>query len=195
MGLSAGLSPGPLFTLVVSQSVRHGAREGMKVAVVPLLSDLPVIAVSMFLLTRAVDFRPALGVLSVSGALYLFFLTWESFRPGPPDAAIGVDEPHSIRKGLAVNLMSPYPYLFWVTVGGPMMLRGWSTGLATAAAFVVAFYACLVGSKIALAWVSGRSARLIGGKGYRLLMRVLGVCLAVFAGLLLKEGLTLLGVL
>ncbi len=195
MGLSAGLSPGPLFALVVSQSVRHGAREGMKVAVVPLLSDLPLILASVFLLTRFRNLKPALGVVSIAGALFLFHLAFESIGSAPPDGPIGEDEAHSIRKGLLVNILSPYPYLFWVMVGGPMILKGWSDCPSSALAFVTAFYACLVGSKLALAAIAGRSGMRVAGKGYVLLMRILGGSLALFAVLLLKEGAGLLGLL
>ena len=42
-GLSAGFSPGPLMALVISQTLKHGIREGAKVAVAPLITDLPII--------------------------------------------------------------------------------------------------------------------------------------------------------
>lgn len=195
LGLSAGVSPGPLFALVVSQSVRHGAREGMKVAVVPLLTDLPVILGTVFLLSRVGDFKPALGAVSVAGALFLLHLAYDSLRTGAPGLEAGADEPRSIRKGLLVNLLSPHPYLFWSTVGAPMLLKGWAESPASAAAFVAGFFGCLVGSKAVLALVSGRSRERLGGRGYVLLMRALGLLLALFALLLLKDGLTLLGML
>ncbi|MEI6633029.1 MAG: hypothetical protein WCP22_04325 [Chlamydiota bacterium] len=50
LGLSAGLSPGPLLALVVSQTLAHGVREGVKVAFVPLVTDLPVILIALFVL-------------------------------------------------------------------------------------------------------------------------------------------------
>ncbi|HRY44622.1 MAG TPA: hypothetical protein P5164_11830, partial [Thermoanaerobaculia bacterium] len=31
--------------------------------------------------------------------------------------------PQSLRKGVIVNLLSPNPYLFWMTVGAPAMRR------------------------------------------------------------------------
>ncbi|NCD26558.1 MAG: hypothetical protein EOL86_13335, partial [Deltaproteobacteria bacterium] len=43
LGLSAGLSPGPLLTLMLSETLRHGVRAGLLVAVAPLISDLPII--------------------------------------------------------------------------------------------------------------------------------------------------------
>ncbi|MDH3383440.1 MAG: LysE family translocator, partial [Deltaproteobacteria bacterium] len=52
LGLSAGFSPGPLLAMVLSQTIRHGAREGIKIAAAPLLTDLPIILVSTFLLAK-----------------------------------------------------------------------------------------------------------------------------------------------
>ena len=37
LGFSAGLSPGPMLTLVLAQTLRHGSREGCKIALTPLL--------------------------------------------------------------------------------------------------------------------------------------------------------------
>ena len=47
-GLSAGFSPGPLMTLVISQTLQHNAREGALVAASPLVTDAPIILISFF---------------------------------------------------------------------------------------------------------------------------------------------------
>lgn len=195
MGVSAGVSPGPLFALVVSQAVRHGSREGMKVAVVPLLTDLPIILATVFLMDRVGDWKPGLGVLSLAGSLFLFRLAYDSFRQAPPDASPCAAAPDSLRKGILANILNPHPYLFWATVGTPMLLKGWGEGGGSAAAFLAGFFGCLVGSKLVLATIADRSRGRIGGRGYLLLMRVLGVLLALFALFLLKDGMALLGLL
>jgi threonine/homoserine/homoserine lactone efflux protein len=41
LGLSAGVTPGPLLALVIAQTLTHGPREGGKVALAPLLTDAP----------------------------------------------------------------------------------------------------------------------------------------------------------
>jgi threonine/homoserine/homoserine lactone efflux protein len=43
-GLSAGLSPGPLMTLVIAETLKRGIPAGIRIAVAPLITDLPIIA-------------------------------------------------------------------------------------------------------------------------------------------------------
>jgi len=46
-GSAGGLSPGPTMTLVVAQTLRHGLREGLKVAIAPLLTDAPIVILAI----------------------------------------------------------------------------------------------------------------------------------------------------
>lgn len=193
LGLSAGFSPGPLFALVLSHTIRHGVREGIRIAVAPLLTDLPIILVSTFLLTKVAGSRAPLGVISLLGGFFLLYMsheTWTARRQEPDTNAAGAK---SLWKGVITNALSPHPYLFWLTVGVPMIIRGWESGPSAAAAFVAGFYGCLVGSKVFLAALTARSKHLLTGNAYRYLMRSLGLILLLFAGLLFRDGLTLLG--
>jgi len=53
----------------------------------------------------------------------------------------------------------------------------------------------LVGSNVLVALMAGRSRDLLAGRPYRVVMRVLAVLLAVFALLLVREGLRHLAVI
>ena len=195
LGLSAGFSPGPLMALVISQTLRHGVREGIKVAAAPLITDLPIILVSTLVLTRLENFRPVLGSISLAGGLFVSYLAWETVRTRQIDPGMVRDEPNSIRTGALVNAFSPHPYLFWLTVGAPMTVKGWASGPGAALAFIAGFEVCLVGAKIALAVITGRSKRLLHGAAYGYLMRALGILLFLFALVLFRDGARQLGLL
>ena len=56
LGLAAGFSPGPLTVLVIGETLRHGLRSGLQVAIAPILTDIPITIVgSKALLARIVD--------------------------------------------------------------------------------------------------------------------------------------------
>jgi threonine/homoserine/homoserine lactone efflux protein len=188
LGLSAGLTPGPMLTLVISQTLRHNVREGMKVALSPLLTDLPIIVLTLWALSRLASFQRIMGLLSMVGGLYVAYLAWECFQ-NREIGAVGIDEkPHSLRKGVLLNLLNPAPYLFWATVGGPLIVQPQAGRIAAAALFLVSFYALLVGSKMTLAWLTGRTRRFLSSRGYTWLMRLMGLLLVGFALLLFKKA-------
>ena len=194
-GLAAGVTPGPLLTLVVTESLRGGARSGMRVAAAPLLTDAPIVLVSVVLLTRVTG-TTILGALALAGALLLAYLAWDSLTVAAPEAAAALEPRRSaLAKGAAVNLLNPHPYLFWLGIGGPTLLGAWQVGAAPAIAFLVAMYACLVGSKMVVAWAVGKGRRLLQSRGYVYLVRALGLALAVFALRFARDGLQHLGVI
>jgi threonine/homoserine/homoserine lactone efflux protein len=191
LGLAGGFTPGPTTTLVVAQTVRFGFREGVHVAIAPLLTDAPIIALSVLLVGQLARFEPALGVVALAGAAFLAYLAVESFRVPDleiPDAKV---QPRSIRKGFLANLLNPHPYLFWFVVGAPTLLKGWAVGAAPAALFVVGLYVCLVGSKVLIAGLVARSRTFLRSRGYVIVNRLLGVTLAVFALLFVRDALIL----
>jgi threonine/homoserine/homoserine lactone efflux protein len=195
LGLSAGLTPGPLLTLVVAQSVRHGAREGMKVALAPFLTDVPTILLSVLVLRRLSRLGPVLGVVSLVGTFFVLYLAWESFSARRVEVTGPDADPKSLRRGMLVNLFNPNVYVFWLTVGGPIILKAWGQTPLAAVGFLVCLLGCLVGCKMTLAVIVGRSRHLLAGRGYLIVMRTLGVLLVLFALLMFRDGLRLLGVL
>ncbi|HMK49024.1 MAG TPA: hypothetical protein VK435_03135, partial [Thermodesulfovibrionales bacterium] len=64
-----------------------------------------------------------------------------------------------------------------------------------ALAFVVSFYVFLVGSKIVMAILIGRSKFLLSGNAYAFIMRFLGLALCGLAMVLFRDGLRLLGII
>lgn len=191
LGLSAGLSPGPMLTLVVSQTLRYGIREGVKVALAPLLTDIPIVMACVLFLYLFADMARALGVISIFGGLYLFYLGLKSLWFKDADLQEDVD-PKSLKKGLMINFLNPAPYLFWTSIGGPLVLKASSTSFVSAAAFIFPFYVLLVGSKIVVAIVSGRSRNLLKSRHYRMILRILGLVLIGFGVLFLRDGINTL---
>lgn len=192
LGLSAGFAPGPLLTLVVSETLRHGAKGGVRVALAPFVTDLPIIALSLFVVSGLSRLQPVLGMISLLGAFFVLYLGWENIRMRGAELPGTAEAPRSLRKGVIVNALSPHPYLFWLTVGAPIAWRALQDDVLSATAFVGSFYALLVGSKIGLAVAVGKSRGFLGGRTYLWTMRVLGILLCLLAVMLLGDGIRLL---
>jgi threonine/homoserine/homoserine lactone efflux protein len=189
LGLGAGLAPGPLLALVVSATLDGGFPAGARIAVAPLLVDAPIVALCLLVLDALPE--AALGWIAVAGGLYVAWLGWEAIarHRGAPAETAATGE---LRRGALVNALSPHPWLFWIGVGGPVVLHAGSA--AAAAAFVVAFYALLVGTKLALAGLVARGRRrLLGTAGLSRALAASGGLLVAAGALLVIEGVGRLG--
>jgi threonine/homoserine/homoserine lactone efflux protein len=192
LGLSAGLSPGPLLALVIVQTLGYSVREGVKVAAAPLLTDLPIVAAALWLTLAASNHPQILAGLTALGAAFLLKCAWDSLRFAGPQDTRPQELPQSLRKGMLANFLNPSPYLFWGAAGAPLLAQCWSAGWHTAAAFLMGFYVCLVGSKVGVAWLTGRLGPLMGSRGYALVMRGMGLVLLAFAALLAHDAIQLI---
>jgi threonine/homoserine/homoserine lactone efflux protein len=177
-----------MLALVLAQTLRHGSREGCKVALTPLITDPPIILITLLVAAKLARTGTLLGIMSIAGALFVLFLAWESFWPPRRALDAPAEPPRSWIKGILTNLLNPHPWLFWLTVGAAMLAQAIRQGWPVAALFLSGFYLLLVGSKIGLALLAGRYRDVLSGNAYRVTMKLLAVLLAIFAVLLFREG-------
>lgn len=189
LGIGAGVAPGPLLAVVIRSTLEGGFAAGAKVACGPLVTDLPIIVLAAVLAASLPE--AALAGLGLVGGMFVLWLGAEALRdvPEPVEAAVGgAPVAGSVRRGALVNVLNPHPWIFWITVGVPI-LGGGST--AQAALFLAAFYLMLIGSKVAVAAALGAGReRLLRGPGYRWALRGSGLLLVVAGALLVAEAIT-----
>ncbi len=192
-GLAGGFSPGPTTTVVVSQTLRFGVLDGIKVAIAPALTDAPIILVAVLLVGQLARFEPVLGIISLLGAVFLLYLAFENLRVRELKIDETKVEPRSISKGFVVNILNPHPYLFWFVVGAPKLLEAAEISWMIAFAFIAGLYVCLIGAKILVAFLVGRSRAFLKSRGYVYVNRILGAVLAGFSIFFLRDGMRFLG--
>jgi threonine/homoserine/homoserine lactone efflux protein len=192
LGLSAGFAPGPLTTLIITESLQHGTKAGLKVSLAPFVTDFPIILFSLFFLATLAEFQHILGAISILGSCLILYMGISNLRLKPVVVQNENKTSRSFFKGIFVHSLSPNPYLFWLTVGGPILHGATSF---SAAEFLFCFYGTLVGIKMGMAILVGRSRHFLSGKAYIWIMRFLGIVLCFLAMILLKDGLKLIGLL
>jgi threonine/homoserine/homoserine lactone efflux protein len=187
LGLGAGVAPGPLLALVIRTTLQDGAGAGIRVAFSPLLTDVPIIALALVLAASLPE--AALGALGIAGGAFVIWLGVEALRESPAqvEAAAGAAAPQrDLLRGALTNALSPHPWVFWLTVGAPILAQG---DAADSVLFLVAFYLLLIGVKVAVALAIGAGrGRLTQGRGYVLLLRGSALLLLVTGVLLAVEG-------
>ncbi len=186
---AAAVQPGQFQAYLISQAITHGWRRALPAAFAPLLSDAPIVCLTVLVLTRVPT--TLVHVLQLAGGVFLLYLAvgaFQSCRKFSPELTL---PPASMRRTLVkaalVNLLNPNPYLAWALIMGPLLLRAWREAPARGVALLAAFYGTMVLSCAAI-MVLFAMARSLGPRVARWLVAVSGVALAGFAVYQLWSG-------
>jgi threonine/homoserine/homoserine lactone efflux protein len=189
LGFAAAISPGAFQTYLITETLSGGWRRGIPVAFAPLITDLPIILLSLFLLNQLPEYF--LRIISLAGGIFVLYLAyrlWGSWRKGKdltePDTRSSTS---SLKRGAITNLLTPGPYLFWALVNGPILLSALRQSITAGAAFIIGFYGVMILSLLGIVVVFHQATRL-GSRVVHMLLLVSLVVLAIFGILLLREG-------
>ncbi len=191
LGFSAAAAPGPFQAFLFSEASRRGVRRTLPLALAPLLSDGPVVAVVLLLLARVPE--GFLRALEVGGGAFLLWLArgaWVTAgeREGGATPA-GPGTGGAFWRAAVVNAAGPGPWIFWSAVCGPILVGAWRDGALPALAFLSGFYATLVGGKAALVAAFGLAGR-IDPRAARLLGLASALAMAAMGAVQLWRGLS-----
>src|SRR3989344_7072626 len=99
LSLISAITPGPLMALLISETPKHGRTSGLKIALAPLVTDLPIMLVSTFVLSKLTQLNWVLGLISLFGAAFLAYLGYGSIKTKSIDLSTS-ETPKSFRKGI-----------------------------------------------------------------------------------------------
>jgi len=192
LGLSAGMTPGPLMALMFSQTIQYGIGAGVRIALVPLITATPVLLVSLIVVNGLSEYSALFGMVTISGGLYVGWLGWKDLRFNGIAVSNRRTSSRPLYSGIMVNLLSPYPYMFWFSVGAPMVFKAAQSTLSDAAVFISGFFIFVVGVMIVLALLVERSRSILEGTAYIYTIRFLGGVMLLLAVLLMRDGIMLI---
>jgi len=195
LGLAAGLSPGPLLTLAISETLKSGRGEGFKVAFSPLITDSLIILFALVILASIATDRIVVGAISLLGAAFLAYLGVTNLRVKIQEFEAKPVVGKALVRGVVTNLLNPSTYMFWLTIGGPTILESVQVHISATFLFILGFYVTLIGSNVAVVMIVGKSRNLVRSKYYSYVIRALGIVLIVFAASFIVNFLELIGLL
>jgi threonine/homoserine/homoserine lactone efflux protein len=180
---AAAVSPGPLQTYLISQTLTHGWRRTMPAAFSPLISDGPVIVLVLLVLSRVPVWMEQ--GLRLAGGVFVLYLAWGAMKAWRGyEAQQMAPAPSSLLRAALVNVLNPNPYLSWTLVLGPLLLKAWRETPAHGVALLAGFYGVMVLS-LAGTIVLFAAAGNLGPRVTRLLLGVSSLALACFGAYLL----------
>ncbi len=178
---AAAVQPGPFQTYLISQTLTNGWRRTVPAAFAPLLSDGPIIALVLLVLSR----MPAWLVQVLQGAggvfiLYLAFGAFKTWRDFDVTKAVEVRSSRkTVLKAITVNLLNPAPYIGWSLVMGPLLIKGWRESPANGIALLAGFYTTLILVTLGIMLLFS-AARNLGPRVSRALVGVSAIALTCF---------------
>lgn len=190
-GFAAAVQPGPLQIYLISQTLSKGWKRTLPTALAPLLSDGPVIALCLLVLSQVPAWLQRF--LYIAGALFILYLAhgayraWKNFDLNISSTQSSIHQ--SVLKAALVNMLNPNPYIYWTLVTGPILLTGWRETPANGAGFLAGFYISILLTLSAIILVFG-TARQFGPKVNRALLGFSAIALFCFSLYQLWRGIT-----
>ena len=178
--LLIAIIPGPTVTVIIANSLKHGARAGMlNVAGTQLGLALMMLTLVVGLSSVIAAMGSVFDWLRYAGAAYLVWLGWKLLRS--PDA---IAEAHSVQaprggfflQGFVVILANPKALLFFGAFI-PQFIDPRGNYVAQIALLGVTAMLIALVSDGAYAVLTGRAGMLLSRKRVRLVSRLSGVCL------------------
>jgi threonine/homoserine/homoserine lactone efflux protein len=180
-GFAAAVQPGPFQTYLISQTLTKGWQRTLPAAFAPLLSDGPIIALCLLVLSQVPRWLERF--LYIAGGLFVLFLTYGAYQAWKNfDQNLSLPETRtqqSLLKAALVNILSPGPYIFWSLVTGPILLSGWRETPIYGMEFLASFYTTMILSLTAIIFGFG-AARQLGPKINRALLGISAIALFCF---------------
>ncbi len=177
---AAAVQPGPFQSYLISQTLSKGWRHTLPASLAPLISDGPIILLTVLLLSRI----PAgvIHLLQCGGGIFLLYLAlhaWKTWKNYDAQTPMYDQSSQSVLQAALVNFLNPNPYLSWSLVMGPLLLKGWQETPANGIALLIGFYTTLIVNLVGIILLFA-SARKLGPRITRVLIGLSAITLFCF---------------
>lgn len=199
LGLSATSIPGPLQAYLLNITLNYGWRRGLLVILSPLITDGPIIFITVFVLQQVPDW--AIQLIRFGGGILLLWIAWGAWQQLKSGAQFTSNDT-TVKKGTispakvlgtaaAMNVFSPGPYLFWSTVTGPLLLEALDISLWAGLAMLLGFYGTFLGGMAILVILFNRLGTIGTDVTRYILVITIGLLTWFATQLIVADGLNL----
>ncbi len=184
LGITAGVSPGPLMAVLISETMKGNIKNGLIISIIPVVTDIPLIFATVFMLKKFQNFPLLFNFLYVVGGLTLIYFGVKDLAVKKISLKYELSKFSSFKKGVITNLLNPHPYIFWIFIGVPFIIEG---SVYQMVSFVFSFFSGIVGSKILIALTVEKGKSFLENEKYIYIVRISGIVLIIFGILLILK--------
>lgn len=178
--------------LMISETIKHGKGNGIKIGLAPLVTDFPILMISVFVLSKLESLNILLGIISFFGAAYLVYLAIGNIMIKKIDTKIS-SKNISVAKGIIANFLNPNPYIFFFSIISPLIIKQMKENILYGPLFVVVFLGVFVVCNTILVLSVHSTKGFFSSKKYLYTIKSLGFVLLFFSLTFFKEGLGYFG--
>jgi len=178
--------------MVAGTALEKGFKAGFLLALTPLATDIVPMLTSALLLDRLGGL--ALTLLGIVGGAIVTVVGIRFLREHqkrePQVFSDGVSVPEDIGERrqsalaghvIASTLLNPAPWLFWLIVASPLLLRSWNRSPGEGVVFAGLIFVTNISTATALAWAASHSRKLLSADWQRRSLKFVGITL-ILAG-------------
>jgi len=184
LGLTGALAPGPTLVATINASVAGGWTMGPKVTLGHMLSELVLVLVIVAgLATAALQYTTAIAVIGGVALIVFGILTISGSRTaslsgiGSSTATVTANP---YLAGFFTSIANPYFWIWWLTVGGAMVLTGLAGGIILACVFMAGHWCADLGWFTVVSTGISKGKTLLSDTTYRWIMVACGAFLIIF---------------
>lgn len=201
IGFTGAMMPGPVTTLIVTETAKHGFIAGPLITIGHVLLELAMVIALFFGLGDLLKQDVVAGTIGLLGGLFLLWMGFNivrdawlgkvSFNPTPQVSRAPVSG-NPIIGGILTSISNPDRILWWATVGAAYLISFRAFGIAG----IIAFY---VGHTLAdwvwnnvVAFVVATGRRVMTDRVYRGILIVCGTLLIALSFYFVSSGINFL---
>ncbi len=192
LGFFGAVSPGPLQTIIVSETLANGARSAWRAAFAPVCTDPWALALALFVVSNITD--GALACVAFAGAALLARIAWAEFRTTEADFDFSQKPRRPFYLIVALNFLNPNLWIYSFTVNA-LNISAFQrdSGWGVAAAYLVAFFVTITLCNLAIVLLVACLKTFFKARWLVYVNRALSVFLAVVAARFIWLGCQKLG--
>lgn len=207
VGYSGALVPGPMFTLVVAHSAKHGARSGLLITCGHALLEFLLLGGLALGLTQILAKSAVTASISVAGGTVMMamggMMVVQSLlrrlavlpvaSPRNEDTVRRYPAGLGLRQaglGIVVSVSNPYFLLWWASIGAAYYVSAAIYGIPGVLAFFFGHILADFTWYGAIGYVTGYGKRFLAPKAYMLIILACGIALIGLGIYFLSKGMT-----